>query len=82
MGPSGSSTPLLTDQSSAGPSGDRVAEKERLIAARAVWLTRLSDVLDGRVTLDDVDGMVAEYLGKADDLRQQLILIPSSPVGW
>ena len=47
-----------------------------------MWLTRLSDVLDGRVSLDNVEGMVAEYLGKADDLRQQLILIPSSPVGW
>ena len=42
----------------------------------------MCDVLDGRLTLDDVEGVVAECMSKAEDIKQQLIVLETPPAGW
>ncbi len=42
----------------------------------------MCDVLDGRLTLDDVEGVVAECMGKAQDINQQLMVLGTPLSGW
>ena len=49
---------------------------------RASWQKHMCDVLDGRLTLDDVEGVVAECMSKAEDIKQQLIVLETPPAGW
>ncbi|GAX82742.1 hypothetical protein CEUSTIGMA_g10168.t1 [Chlamydomonas eustigma] len=58
------------------------AERDRLVAERASWQQRMNDVLDGRFTLDDIEGLVGECLSKAGDIKQQLIVLETLLTGW
>ena len=42
----------------------------------------MSAVLEGRHTLDDVEGVVADCLSKAEDIKQQLIVLETPLTGW
>ena len=53
-----------------------------LPASRASWQQQMSDVLEGRLTLDDVEGLVAECMSKAEDIKQQLIVLETPLMGW
>ena len=42
----------------------------------------MSDVLEGRLNLDDIEGLVAECMSKAEDIKQQLIVLETPLLGW
>ena len=49
---------------------------------RSLWQQHMSAVLEGRHTLDDVEGVVADCLSKAEDIKQQLIVLETPLTGW
>ena len=55
--------------------------REKLVQDRAHWQKRMTDVLDGRLSLEDVEGVVAECLSKGEDLAQQLVVLQTPTNG-
>ena len=49
---------------------------------RAEWQKQMCAVLEGRLTLEDVEMLVADCMSKAGDIQQQLIVLETPLVGW